>query len=104
MAVPDVPVGMLAKAALWLGDFFRMPTRIRLLAEGAAADADARPKCAACGVGRVPSLGSLTQNGVAYSLGRCVDCGAGWVLTGPGDTLRRRIMPGDRLPDGFAPE
>lgn len=69
------PLGMIAKTGLWLKDFAAMPERIRLLAEGLAADRDPRPICQSCGVGRVGQLTSIKGSSYRdYTVGTCGAC------------------------------
>lgn len=63
MDLPKAPVGIIAKVALWLKDFALMPGRIRVLAEAAEGDRDARPICTSCGTGRVGDLERLSNPG-----------------------------------------
>ncbi len=75
----------------WLKDLFAIPTRVRKLYEGLEADADPRPKCMSCAVGRVPTDRVLKMPGsVGKSYGgACTNpgCGAVWVTRESGREL-----------------
>ena len=84
------PLGLIARVFGWFIDVFRMPTRVRAIAEVAAAERDVRPGCPACGTGRVGvSERRNNASGRPMTFGRCGDCKSVWVMSDSGDRVFR---------------
>lgn len=89
--LPHAPVGLIAKGVLWLKDAFLVPGRIRVLADGQAAEADKRPHCVSCAAGRVGELKPLPDD-YGHSLGTCDRCEARYYV-GPQGQLNGLYTP-----------
>lgn len=78
MDMPRVPFPLI----VWLKDFFLAPKRIAALAELKAAEADPRPKCPGCGIGRV-ILTDEHERGPTWRTfkGICEGCQREWQMT-----------------------
>jgi hypothetical protein len=87
MDTPHMPLGLLGKIWQWLKDFALMPGRIRVIAVAAQADADKRPICTACGLGRVSVTGREKYGYEFRPLGTCGNCGIQWAMSNGGAGL-----------------
>jgi hypothetical protein len=89
------PLGWLFGLAKGAVDLWRLPGRVKRLAETAAAQNDPRPFCPTCGTGRIRAENTFLDGYNYAAIGPCEGCGAVWVYWVDSNSVSRLAEPAD---------